>query len=167
MASRPASRAERGQAALAIEVLTWRERCVLSVIADHDGTGKSWPAAETIAARLPPLTRSGVFEVLNELERKGALTRRRSQRSNRYTVHYPNPTVREIQTVDSTGNPDGGTTIPPSGKSGRWDGFHRLGNPDGNKGIGAGNVNGNGAGTERCADATCPGRDACDDCAQP
>ena len=78
---------ERMLAVVSMSDLTHAERSVLSVIAYHDGPGGAWPSLQTIADKVG-LSRSRVSALVAEIERKGRLVRKKTQRTNLYTVHY-------------------------------------------------------------------------------
>lgn len=78
---------ERMLAVVSMSDLTHAERSVLSVIAYHDGPGGAWPSFQTIADKVG-LSRSRVSALVAEIERKGRLVRKKTQRTNLYTVHY-------------------------------------------------------------------------------
>ena len=96
---------ERMLAVLRMNDLTPAQSRVLGVIAYHDGPGGAWPSFKTIAGILA-LSRSWVSELVGQLEETGRLTRKKTQRTNRYTVHYENPAVRENMTAEIVDNSD-------------------------------------------------------------
>ena len=87
----PKHTGDRMAACLAMHDLTYQERCVLMVIAYHDGPGGAWPSQETIGGWLG-LPRPTVNKVIASLRAKGRLAWRRRhgnrREQNEYTIAY-------------------------------------------------------------------------------
>ena len=112
---------ERMMAVQGMTDLTHAERTVLSVIAYHDGSGGAWPSLQTIADKIG-LSRARVSALVGEIDVKGRVDRKKTQRTTLYTLHYDrprqNPAVTETVTagiVDNSGNQEScrhGNRIP-------------------------------------------------------
>ena len=108
--------------------LTYAERALLAVIANHDGQGGAFPSLERLAAILGVYRRT-VVNLRGSLYAKGRLRWRRTQRSNRYEVAYcdpwPKPPPKQSHRRDFPD--DGNSTV------GEIPTLHRRENPDGNR----------------------------------
>ena len=94
MVAKPTGKFERMFAALTRPNLTYRERCVLAIIASHDGAGGAWPSQERIA-RVLGMTRPAVNAAVQSLAAKGWLKSERRHGNERdvnlYEIAYCEP----------------------------------------------------------------------------
>ena len=94
MVAKPTGKFERMFAALTRPNLTYRERCVLAIIASHDGAGDAWPSQERIA-RLLSMTRPAVNAAVQSLAAKRWLKSERRHGNERdvnlYRIAYCEP----------------------------------------------------------------------------
>ena len=98
---------DRMMAVNAMRDLTHAERTILSCLAYRDGPGGCRPSAERLRTEAGGLSRQWIFEILESLERKGRITRKKRRGPSQYTIRYGPPpssesyphTVRKTQTV--------------------------------------------------------------------
>ena len=94
MIAKPTGKFERMFAALTRPNLTYRERCVLAIIASHDGAGGAWPSQERIA-RVLGMTRPAVNAAVQSLAAKRWLKSERRHGNERdvnlYEIAYCEP----------------------------------------------------------------------------
>ena len=76
---------------LAMPGLTGNEARVLAALAWHDGSGKCWPADDTIAVESGVRLRGSVWTARQGLKRKGRLRRDSGEHTNVYQIAYGEP----------------------------------------------------------------------------
>ena len=86
---------DRMLAVLGMDDLTHAERCLMAVLAWHDGDGGCFPGIPSLAYHLST-KHWNVSAHLDQLEKKGRIQRRKTQRKNEYTLFYDNPCSQEI-----------------------------------------------------------------------